>query len=521
MSLKSPDSHTQIAVDPGEVIEIINEQEIRNYKIGVMFIIVAVSTWVIGLELVNSVLKGDNYVKPFMFAVVTGSCFTLNFIPEVFRFMAFWRKAAPQEPEPVEGSSESLEKLFDEDEVLATREIVSVAFQIAVIYYLYNVFTMVALQYTSASNETVLGSLTSVFTLFISAFLKLDKFTFKKALCVTVSIFGVFMVNFSESAKENDSGNKFRPKNPMLGNILALCGAFLYTSYLLVMKIRCGGSKSTNERQLFGVVGLFTIVLGVPVLFFANYFGIEKFEFPPPTNKILLLILINGVFSVVSDFSTIMAMLLTSPLVTSLSLSSAIPITICIDFIIIYFTEDDPSGSTSFLYFLGIASILVAVVLININITSENELIEEVIEEALEEAIREDEVFSPIFSPILEPGVISPRLGAKTPKHYQIGIKGDILSKFSPTVRSSLAPLSRATSDFNLNVSSNNEEAPLFNRNHSTKLYSLDSGMGISNEEPESSGIVVYTGANHRYHVKNLDLPTYLPATSPRIQERS
>jgi Permeases of the drug/metabolite transporter (DMT) superfamily len=523
MSVKSPDIHAHIALDPGEVIEIINEEEIRNYKIGVIFIVIAVSTWVIGLELVNSVLKGDNYSKPFMFSVVTGSCFSLNYLPEVYqgiRSVLGRNVEDSNETEPVEGTSESLEKLFDEVETLSRKEIMTVAFQIALIYYLYNVFTMSALQFTSASNETVLGSLTSVFTLFISAVLKLDKFTMKKALCVAVSIFGVFMVNTSESTKENNSGNKFQPKNPTLGNALALCAALLYTSYLLVMKIRCGGAKTTNERQLFGLVGVFTIILGIPVLFLADYFGIEEFEFPPPSNRILFLILINGVFSVISDFSTIMAMLLTSPLVTSLSLSSAIPITICIDFIIIYFTEDDPtSNSKSFLYFLGIASILLSVVLINVNITSENEFIEEVIEEALEEAIREDEVFSPIFSPMLEPGsgnLLSPSLlGAKTPLHYQIGIKGsDILAKFSPHVRSSLAPLSRATSDFNLNVTSNEEEAPLFNPNHSKKFYTIDSS--VSNVDSERSGIVVFTGGNHRYHLKNLDLPNYLPVTRPQ-----
>ena len=71
------------------------------------------------------------------------------------------------------------------------------------------------------------------------------------------SCLGVFMVSFS-----NTSGGqgKFQPKNPVLGNTLALGAALMYGFYLLIMKFKCGtGDKTTNERRLFGYVGLITL----------------------------------------------------------------------------------------------------------------------------------------------------------------------------------------------------------------------------------------------------------------------
>ncbi|KAK6205125.1 uncharacterized protein RJT21DRAFT_13170 [Scheffersomyces amazonensis] len=542
--IRSVDSKNdlQLVTDPLEVIEIINDQEVRNYKLGVILLVVAVSTWIIGLELVNGILKGDDYHKPWLFAVITGSCFTLNLVPEVYFFFkniiitSLWKsKSCSDTPkisssEPRIGSStshhKSIEKLLDDDYIhqprqLTSGEIFILALQMAIIYYLYNLFAMSSLQFTSASNQTVLGSTTSIFTLLISTYLKIDKFTLKKVICVAISCFGVFLVNFSESSKEPKDGNKFVPKNPKLGNSLALCGALMYALYLIVMKVRVGtGAQTTNERKLFGYVGILTFLLGIPILYFADKFNMEKFEFPPPSNSILISIIVNGTFSVISDYTTILAMLLTSPLVTSLSLTSAIPITIFIDWIIMVITSDGESKtSKGFSYFLGIISILLAVILVNINIASENELIEEVIEDALEEAIREDEVLSPLLSPLLSPHPNNP-IEVNSP-HFpiQVGVSGStLLASFSPKLGSKSQkqpPLIRQLSGFNLNqngfnYSEGNQSSPL-NPNHSSKLYTVD--------PRQQASLVVISGGNHQYQVKNLDVPTSSSDIDSRLDE--
>ncbi|EGV62976.1 hypothetical protein PSN45_004755 [Yamadazyma tenuis] len=457
--------------DVSEIVDIIHDSEAKKFRLGVLLILVAVVSWVIGLELVNAVLKDGSYQKPLLFTYISGGCFALNLVPDIIR--VFNRTPVP---EPVEKD--------EDDPVPLTRvEFVVLSVQVAVIYFLYNACVLSCLKYTSASNQTVLASTTSIFTLLIGCFLRIDSFSVSKVVCTAVSFLGVLLVNFSESKGEaSDGDNKFVPKNPKLGNTLAIAGALMYAFYLIIMKVKVGtGNRCTNERQLFGLVGVATLVLGAPVLYVADIYGYETFEFPPPNAITLLSIFINGVFSYISDFSTILASLLTSPLITSLSLTSCVPVTIFIDYMVLYFTGG--SGSTTstsrqVMYVTGILSILTSVVLINLTTTTENEFIENVIGESLEEGIKNDEILSPMLSPLLT-------------------ARPHTLSNFS----SPLLPMRRETTK---KVSHLNLEGEgLINKNHNATLYTVDSRL--EDDENERSNIVIYGGNNHIYHIKHVD----------------
>jgi solute carrier family 35 protein F5 len=483
---KSPTA-THASIEPlytntaEDVAHIINDTERKNFQLGIVLLAVAVGTWIIGLELVNSVLKGDEYRKPCLFAWITGSCFALNFVPDLVRMAANWRLSPPPVHETTSLLSKDSEKPPGDKAVeLSLRQVALLAAQVSIIYMLYNMFVMLALQFTSASNQTVLGSTTSIFTLFIGAALRIDKITIKKVVCIFISMAGVFLINWSETRTDSgaDGGLKFTPRNPLLGNMLAIGGALMYALYLILMKVQCGtGNRTTNERRLFGWVGVYTFFLGIPVVFAAHYLGVEPFEFPPPSNRILVLVVVNGVFSIVSDYATILAMLLTSPLVTSLSLTSAIPITIFIDFLVSHMTSSDKGGprESHVVYFLGIVSILVLVVLINVNLTSENELIDELIDDALEEALR-DEALSPVLSPL----VLLPRPGP-TGVDFKT-----VIESFSPRVK--LAAVTPGISHFEL------------------PLSQIEGFQSIDSNEPEGT-IMVYGGLNHQYHIKAVDVP--------------
>ncbi|CAH2353902.1 hypothetical protein CLIB1423_13S01420 [[Candida] railenensis] len=511
----------QITENAEDIVQIINDSETRNFQLGVILLVVAIGSWIVGLELVNSVLKGDEYRKPFMFAWYTGSCFSLNLTPDLYGFIkskivgttsgsgsdvAQVSETDPLLSDAAAASPRSLtssEKMsLDEGPTeLSRQEVAVLAIEISIIYFAYNIFVMEALQYTSASNQTVLGSTTSIFTLFIGHYLKIDKFTAKKLICIFISLAGVIFINWSESGKESDGGSKFEPSNPILGNFLAILGALMYALYLIIMKIKCGtGKKTTNERKLFGWIGVCQFFLGIPVLIYVHYKGIEEFEFPPPSNAILFSVGVNGVLSFISDYATILAMLLTSPLVTSLSLTSAIPITIFIDFVVARFTGGKGNGGdteSNFIYFLGIISILVSVILINVNLTTENDLINEFIEEALEEAIREDEVLSPVLSPLLSPKspytANSPFLAAgisgSIEANQPVGVNFQtIMKSFSPKPKSAPVP-QQPVSGFSLPQS---------------QIEGFNSINAATDVAVPDGKLLVYGGENHHYHVKNL-----------------
>lgn len=477
---------SQVTNSPTEIINIIHDTEARRFRLGIILIIIAVASWMIGLELVNAVLKDDTYQKPFLFAYIIGSFFTLNLIPDVVIYFDPHKTFKSQEKTTT----------FDNNPIipLTKKEILVLSFQLAIIYYLYNAAALTGLKYTSASNQTVLASTTSIFTLFIGSFLNIDSFTIKKTACTVVSFVGVLLVSFSESKSQtgidNNDGNKFVPKNPLLGNSLAIFQALLYAIYLIVMKVKCGtGNKATNERRLFGLVGVITMVFGIPLLYTLDYFGIESFEFPPPSTTILILVLINGLFSYISDFTTVLSLLLTSPLITSLSLTSSIPITIFIDYLILFFSRSNnlttphSNKSNFILYVMGIISILLSVILINLNSTAENELIEQVIDQAIDEAVRDDEVLSPVLSPMLN-----------SRPHSNFG---------SPLLMIRRTPSKNKVSNLSL------EGSQLINKNHSSKLYTVNqdqSDRDLDIDQIETgSNFMVYGGNNHIYHVKHID----------------
>ncbi|GEQ66550.1 hypothetical protein JCM33374_g213 [Metschnikowia sp. JCM 33374] len=523
--VKAQEIASRLLSSVDEVIDVINEQEKKNFKLGVLLLLIAIFTWIIGLELVNTVLKGDAFQKPFFLAVLTGSCFILNFIPNVISFFNYLSKKPSNSfpnSSPLLSTSDLeidngtvLKSSSRPDPVVKTRqesrflnrsEILVLAFQIAVIYFFYNLMALSALQYTSASNQTILGSTTTFFTLCLGVILKIDRFSIKKLACVTSSLMGVILINLGGKDLEGGSDNKFKPKNPLYGNFLALIGAFFYAVYLLNMKIKCGtGEKSTNERELFGWVGVFTLILGLPVLFIAHLFGIEKFELPSDVS-IFVMISINALFSVTSDYVTILAMLLTSPLVTSLALTSCIPITIFVDFIILDFSKERNGSSASklFIYGFGVVCILVSVILININITSENELIEEVIEDTLEVAIHDDEVLSPMLSPYLS--FSSAHAGLR----HDVGIRSPLSPKVSVWKRKPLTKLSRLNNEvsrFTLNHNSEDtpEDTPLNNSHHSQRLYTNDNLMlAEESGEEENTNIFLSGGVNHKFSLEHV-----------------
>ncbi|KAI5966123.1 hypothetical protein CANMA_003369 [Candida margitis] len=457
----------QTTSDPKQVVDFIAQEEKRKYKAGICLLIISVGAWIIGLELVNSVLKSDEYRKPIFFAIITGSCFSLNFLYDLFQFI--WMR----KPEMHQPLLDTDKYNYQESTAMSSREVLVLAWQIATIYFLYNIFAMEALRFTSASTQTVIGSLTSVFTLIIGVIIKTERFSKTKAVCVVVSCCGVFLVNLS-SVADPSSGHKYTPKNPKLGNILALGGALFYAFYLLTMKFKCGGSKTTNERRLFGYVGVITFVMGMPILYLADTLGVEKFELPP-NHTIVLIILANGVLTVVSDYTSILAMLLTSPLVVSLTLTSSIPITIFIDYVVLIYSHEPIN--TSSVYILGISCIVVAVLLVNINVASENTLIEEIIEDTLESAIHNDELMSPILSPLLG--------------RYHNSIKSPLQMIFSPEMTDQQYPIPTTITAFNLN--GNDESPPTRNLNHHPSMYTT---------EPDAPNLLVSRGQNHTYDIQ-------------------
>lgn len=263
-----------------------------------------------------------------------------------------------------------------------------------------------ALRYTSATNQTILVTTTSLFILILGSIFKVEKFTYNKLLAIIVSIIGISCIAVSDTAEDGSSSkylfsfklitifnNEVKLQNPLLGDFLALCSAFFYGSFIIFMRLKMGEETDPEDDKLvFMYLGIFTLILVWPVLVFFDYIGFESLQLPQ-SRTIFLIVLLAGLANCISDYCSILASLLTTPLITALSMTTGIPMSMICESIFYHQTN------TSMAYYLGI--ILIFSSFIFTNLEGEKEVEKLAIEGAFEEAIDHNELLSPLLSPYL------------------------------------------------------------------------------------------------------------------------
>ncbi len=98
----------------------------------------------------------------------------------------------------------------------------------------------------------------------------------------------------------------------------------------MLLKTRIGSEDRISMPLMFGIVGAINVVCLWPILPVLHFSGIEPFSLPP-SPQIWAGILVNMCITFVSDFIYLLAMLKSSPLITTLGLSLTIPLAVVID----------------------------------------------------------------------------------------------------------------------------------------------------------------------------------------------
>ncbi|CAM0136991.1 unnamed protein product [Umbelopsis sp. WA50703] len=239
--------------------------------------------------------------------------------------------ASDEENEPVDhGVSYGAEQ----PEKLTVRETVKLSLTFCFIWFLANWSTNASLAYTTVGSSTILSSMSGLFTLGIGALCGIEKITSLKIAAVFISLIGVILVSYADN--NNSSGLPIdppeHPHNPLLGDILALLGAFFYGCYTILLKVRIQDESRMDMSLFFGFVGAFNVVLLWPCFGILHALGIERLELPG-AGAIWGLIILNALIGTfLSDYLWLLAMLMTSPLVVTLGLSLTIPIALTGDF---------------------------------------------------------------------------------------------------------------------------------------------------------------------------------------------
>ena len=299
-----------------------------------------------------SALFGDPhlYEKPAFITYVNSSSFSLYLLPILGKYA--WRKRH-YKYEPL---FRPLENREDEEDVVAAAAAAAaeitqnqgyntlsaadgsngeylgvyqtfrLAFCFSILWFAANYTSNASLSYTNVPTFTMLSSLSGVFTLLMSSIYGAEKFTMIKVGGLTMSIIGSVIVSFEDLKNEENSSGKYI----ILGNTLAIAGALFYAIYTVLLKVSIVHESRISMVLFFGFVGIITFFIYWPFLVLLSITGIEPFALPPSVH-VWELVLLNSLFTCISEILWVLAMLMTSPMVVTVGISLSIPLSLFVD----------------------------------------------------------------------------------------------------------------------------------------------------------------------------------------------
>ena len=210
------------------------------------------------------------------------------------------------------------------------KHIAKISLEFCILWVLSNVFYNSGLASTAVSSSTVLCNTSSIFVYTIGlCLLPGVKFEALKALTVLFSFGGIVLITLSDSQQSSDDDAK---KQTLKGNVLSLLSAVCYGLYAVLLKRRIPPEDEENFKfsYFLGFVGLFNMVLLLPVFPILHYSGVETFQWP--NQAALAEMTLNAVIgTVISDFCWAKSVVLLGPLITTLGIAMTIPISMVVD----------------------------------------------------------------------------------------------------------------------------------------------------------------------------------------------
>ncbi|KAL4190448.1 hypothetical protein AMTRI_Chr07g75710 [Amborella trichopoda] len=214
-----------------------------------------------------------------------------------------------------------------------------------------------SLKYTTVTSNTILSSVSSLFTFLVALAFLGEKFTWVKLFSVLLCMAGTVIVSFGDS----ETGENSIATNPVLGDILALVSAGLYAVYITLIRKKLPdenkGEGQASMAQFLGFLGLFNLLLFLPVALILNFTHVEPFH-NLTWNQLGLIVGKGLLDNVLSDYLWAKAVLLTTTTVATAGLTIQVPLAAVVDSL--------TGHAPNLLDYLGGASIMAGFIGINI-----------------------------------------------------------------------------------------------------------------------------------------------------------
>lgn len=303
----------------------------------VLLVLVAI-IWVAAAELIQQVYGQLHYEKPI---------FVTYFSSSIFAFFLFgflrpsWRAKlhtplndahafaeahdlGHSDSGPVAGARTSV---FDTPKYFSVDRVMRIGFLLSVPFFLSNVLFNIGLEWTSVSSSSTISTMSTLFTLVLGAMFNIERFSWVKFFATMVSISGVALVSYFDNMR--DTSDKSGTES-LTGDMICIFSAFVYAIYALLLKKESGDSGEMDMGMMLGFLGFFNLVAFWPFLVASHLFKWETFVFPSLTVWVMLLF--NGfIGTLLSEFLLAKSVVLTTPLIGTLSLSLTVPFSFVVD----------------------------------------------------------------------------------------------------------------------------------------------------------------------------------------------
>eukprot|EP01135_Chromosphaera_perkinsii_P004766 Nk52_evm38s295 gene=Nk52_evmTU38s295 len=209
---------------------------------------------------------------------------------------------------------------------------------LSVLYFVANYLYFVPLSLTTVNESTVIFNLSCVFVYIFSVLFLNAEVVLMKVVAIGFSLIGAIVITLHRSKAEPSSSSSSSSSSSgmhLLGDMLILGGAVLYGLFEVLYN-----RYIVKERMLpfpavsfiMGWIGLATMLLVWPGLFFVHFVGLEKFEIPSWEASQYVLLNIALAFSFNALFMICLALL--SPLLVSMTTLLTIPLSGVADYIL-------------------------------------------------------------------------------------------------------------------------------------------------------------------------------------------
>lgn len=227
-------------------------------------------------------------------------------------------------------ADEDVNKGVDEKGRWTRARVAKVSLLICPFWFLAQLTFNLSLKYTSVTSNTILSSVSSLFTFVVSLVFLGEKFTWVKLLSVLFCMAGTIIVSLGDS----ETGLSAVSSKPLLGDILALVSAGLYAVYITLIRLKLpdndGKSGHASMAQFLGYLGLFNVIIFLPVALVLDLTNLEPLC--KLTWKQFGLIVGKGLLdNVLSDYLWAKAVLLTTTTVATAGLSIQVPLAAIVD----------------------------------------------------------------------------------------------------------------------------------------------------------------------------------------------